>query len=115
MSASEAAVTIASTKRNPAPSSGIIGDPVTNLATVAIVPLLPASPELVEELELKNPREAKWTCAFANSSNVLPDIIEGDILVVGAVEYLIKMVREWQRPLDGSYLEIVALQRKVAA
>lgn len=114
MSASESATVTASTKRSPAVSGGKVGAPVTNLASVLVVPLLPLNSALVEEAQLKNPREHKLTYAFANSSNTLPDIAEGDILVISSVEYLINYVKEYERPTEGSYLEIIVQKRVVA-
>lgn len=114
MSASESATVTASTKRSPAVSGGKVGSPVVNLASVLVVPLLPLSGSLIEEAQLKNPREHKVTYAFANSSNVLPDIVEGDILVISSVEYLVNYVKEYERPTEGSYLEIIVQKRVVA-
>ena len=113
MSASELATITASTKRPPALSGGKVGSPATHLSSVQVLALLPASQELVQEAQLQSAREGKMTFAFANDSNVLPDILEGDLLVISSVEYPIKMVKEWVRPEGGSYLEIL-VTRKVA-
>lgn len=115
MSASDAATVTASTKRPPAVSGGKVGSPATNLTSLLIVPLLPVGQDLIQEASLQNPREAKVTYAFADSDNVLPDVAEGDLLVVGGTEYLVNYVKEYPRPTVGSFLEILVLQRKVAA
>lgn len=114
MSASDAATITASTKRYPAVSGGKVGPPVTNLSSVLIVSLLPLTPELAQMVKLEAPREAKLTFAFADSGNVLPDIVEGDILVVSGVEYAVRSVAEFQRPGSGSFLQLVVEQHKVS-
>lgn len=115
MSAMDAATFLtASTKRPPAVSGGKVGAPATNLSRVSIVPLLPATADLAQEAQLKNPREGKVTYIFpSDGENTMPDVVEGDLLVVSGVEYLIHMVKEWQRPSDGNYLEVLVTQRKV--
>lgn len=113
MSASDSATITASTKRPPALSGGKVGSPATHLRSVAILPLLPASQELALEGQLRSAREGKMTFAFADGDNELPDILEGDLLVVSGVEYPVKMVKEWERPETGSYLEIL-VTRKVS-
>lgn len=115
MSAATAATTTASTKRPPAVSGGKVGAPAANLTGLKIVPLLPASADLVQEAQLKNPREGKVTYIFPDPEigNTMPDVVEGDLLVVSGVEYLIHMVKEWQRPGEGNYLEVLVTQRKV--
>jgi hypothetical protein len=112
MSASEAATLTASTKRPPAVSGGRVGSPTTKLPALFIVPLLPVGADLVEELQLQNPRELKETCAFANVNNVLPDVAEGDILTVAGVDYLVYYVKEYTRPSEGSFLHILVSLRK---
>lgn len=117
MSAADAATLSASTKRPPAVSGGKVGSPATHLTGLTIVPLLPASADLVQEAQLKNPREGKVTYIFPDPEvgNTMPDVLEGDLLVVSDVEYLIHMVKEWPRPGSGSYLEVLVTQRKVTA
>lgn len=115
MSASDAATVTASTKRSPAVSGGKVASPATHLASVLIVPLLPVGQDLIQEASLQNPREAKVTYVFADEDNVLPDITEGDLLVVSGTEYLVNYVKEYPRPTVGSFLEILVLQRKVSA
>jgi len=112
MSASDAATTTASTKRRPAVSGGKVGAPVTNLASLSVVPLLPVSAETRESVQLESPREAKETYAFADSNNTLPDVVEGDLLVVSGTEYVIKGVAEYSRPSGGSFLHIVCEEQK---
>lgn len=115
MNANLAATVTASTKRPPAVSGGKVGSPATNLASVMVVPLLPLGEDLAQEAQLKSTREGKLTYAFPATGNTLPDIVEGDLLVVAGVEYLVKLVKEWQRDSDGSCLEIVLSLRKGAA
>ncbi|MCL4867757.1 MAG: hypothetical protein KJ063_02215 [Anaerolineae bacterium] len=112
MSASNLAGMIASSKRPPALSGGKVGSPLPHLAQVQIVPLLPVGAELVEEAQLKSAREGKMTYAFADDQNRLPDICEGDLLIIGEIEYPVKMVKEWVRPDGGSFLELLLTEKK---
>lgn len=114
MTAQDAATITASTKRAPAASGGKVGSPAVNLTGLRIVPVLPAAKELAEQGELRNPREGKMTFIFPTSTGALPDVVEGDVLVVGSTEYLVHLVNEWPRPEDGSYLEVLMTQRKVS-
>lgn len=117
MTAQDAAALGASTKRAPAASGGKVAAPVTYLTDLFIMPPLPplqSNRELLQQVTLANPREGKLTYAFPDSSGALPDVAEGDLLVVGDTEYLVHLVNEWLRPDDGSYLEILMVERKVA-
>jgi hypothetical protein len=114
VTAQDAATMAASTKRPPAASGGKVSQPVTHLVGLLIVPPLPADREMVEQAELRNPREAKVTYIFPTGA-ALPDVVEGDLLVVGSTEYLINLVKEWPRTNDSSFLEVLMTQRKVAA
>lgn len=89
----------ASTKRNQDLGSGRTGSPVTYLASLAITPLWPVSPETVNELALNSPREYKECYHVPSSGTTLPDVKEGDVLVVGSTEYPVSYVGEWT---DGS-------------
>lgn len=115
MSATAAATIAASTKRSPGAVAGKVGAPTTHLATLAIVPGLPVSAETAQTVQLNSPREAKETYAFADAAtNTLPDVQEGDILVIGAVEHVIRSVAEYPRPGGGSYVHIVYELQKVS-
>ena len=90
----------ASTKRNPAASGGKIAAPVAKLTSVAIATLRPVSAEIAEYYRLRSPREAFLTFAVGS-----PDILEGDLLTVGGVEYNVHVAQSWPTP-DG-YVEII--------
>lgn len=90
----------ASTKRNPAPSSGKVGTTVTNLTGLKILPLMPVSKEIVERYQLKSPR-----LNFVTYIEGSPDIASGDALVVGSEEYKIVGCPPW--PSDRAFLELV--------
>lgn len=116
MSAQDMATLPASTKRPPSAVGGKVSSPVTYLTDLLAVPLLPADSDLAEEGQLKNPREGKVSYIFpASGGNILPDIAEGDLLVIGSTEYLIHLVKEWPRPDGGSFVEVLMTQRKVSA
>lgn len=112
MGASDAATVTASTKRPPAVSGGKVGAPAANLSSVLIVPLLPVTPETVGTAQLRSPREAKETYVFPSSGNTVPDIVEGDVLVVSSVEYVIRSVAEYTRPNSGSFLHVIVEEQK---
>jgi len=101
----------ASTKRNPAQSGGRHGAAVTHLASLLITPLWPVSRETVSVLALNSPREYKECFHVPVAGGSLPDVVEGDVLVVGAVEYRVDYVGEWT---DGSVpcLHIIAQEIK---
>lgn len=94
MSANNFCTVSASTKRNPPPSGGIVGAATTNLASLLITPLWPMNQEIIQTLALNSPREFKQ-CYCVTSDGTLPDIMESDILVIGANEYPVYWVGEW--------------------
>jgi len=64
------------------------------LASLAILPLMPASEEIVQTLGLNSPRKALETyCQDA-------DVEEGDQLIVGGTAYVVRFRGSW--PWDGS-------------
>lgn len=113
MSATALATVTASTKRRPAVVSGLIGEPETNLATLPITPFQSVSAELALEASIRDPREAKVCHCFTDGNGDLYDVLEGDVLVVAAVEYTIRSVAEYTRPDDGSYSRLIVEQRKI--
>lgn len=88
------ATIIASTKRPPATSGGRRGPPAAHLVGLHCTPLDPLgemAPELKLRLQPQNtPHELLQTQIQGS-----PDIIEGDVLVVGDVEYPIRAVDDW--------------------
>jgi hypothetical protein len=90
----------ASTKRNPAVVLGKVGAATTKLATLKVLPLMPTNPELLLRYRLETLREPYVTYAQGSL-----DILPGDLLVIGAVEYPVRGVGPW--PSDRSFLEIV--------
>ena len=90
----------ASTKRSPAAVGGKVGTQVTNIASLAILPLMPAGIEIAEYYRLQSPREAYVTYTQATT-----DVLEGDTLTVGGADYRVSGVGPW--PTDNSFLEIV--------
>ena len=114
MSAIDMATVTASTKRPPAVASGIVGEPVTNIASLLITPFMSASAELAMDANIQDPREAKLTYCFVDGNGALYDVAEGDVLVVGSDEYPIQSAAEFNRPGDGSYIRMVIQQKKVS-
>lgn len=99
------ATATASTKRNPAAAGGKVGVPVAKLASINIVPPMPVSSEIAAYYRLQSPREA-----FVSYTEGTPDLLEGDILTTGAVDYRVVAAGLW--PANQSYTEIVIQQVK---
>lgn len=107
MSASFArlATVSAETLRNPPAVGGKIGAPASNLTALKILALMPVSPEIAQLYRLNSPREAYVT--YTQGS---PDVLEGDVLVIGAASYRIRGVGPWLT--DRNFLEIIVEQIK---
>lgn len=69
--------------------------PATFLASLLITPLWPLSPETRNTMALNSPREAKECYHVPVAGCALPDVIEGDRLVVGSSEYPVLYAAEW--------------------
>lgn len=96
MSAANFCTVTASVKRNPT-VDGITGAPVTHLASLLITPVWPIArvdTNVQRLMELASSRELK-ECYHIPTSTTLPDVKEGDLLVVGVVEYPVLNVQEW--------------------
>lgn len=94
----------ASTKRSPAPVAGKVGAPATKLATLTLfcVPM-PLSPEVAEKYKLSSPRKS-FTTGFMG----VADVIEGDVLTVGGVDYHIRAIGPYTIPV--AYTELILEQ-----
>lgn len=116
MSASVLATVAASTKRRPAASGNKITAPVEHLASILITPFQAITAELALQSNIRDAHEVK-VCHTFKVSGSLPDIKEGDILVVSAVEYIMQSVAEFNRDVisDDSYLRLIVHQRKITA
>ena len=64
--------------------------PTTNLTGLLCTPLDPVDPELRRRMQLETPYEILQTFITGD-----PDIVEGDVLVVGSSEYPIRAVGDW--------------------
>lgn len=87
----------ATIKRNADLGGGITGAPVVHLASLAITPVWPiqrVDAQMQSLLELASARELK-ECYHVPTSTTLPDVQEGDLLVLGSAEYPILHVMEW--------------------
>jgi hypothetical protein len=104
MSALSFCTQTASTKRSPAVAGGKVGEQVTYLTDILIMPLMPAGEDIRAEVALNSPREAKETYCREE------DIIEGDHLVVDGVEYIIRWVGEWPWPDVSEYFHRLAVE-----
>lgn len=115
MSAAQMATWEAVTKRRPAiATDGRVGSPTPYLTGVQIVPLLPVTAEVANMHHIETPRETKLTYVFAEqNSDRLPDVAEGDILVVRGAEYIVRSAAEWQRDGESDFLEIVVEEQKI--
>lgn len=84
------ATVTARTKRAPAISDGKRGAPEFHLADFKCTPLDVVDAELRQRLALDTPHELLQV--FVDGD---PDIREGDLLVVGGIEYPIRAVADW--------------------
>lgn len=69
----------------------------TYLTGLSITPLQPVDPELRATLDLNTPHELLRT-----TINDAPDVLPGDVLVVGSAEYPIRSVAEWPAVSSGA-------------
>jgi hypothetical protein len=85
----------ASIKRN-STVAGITAAPTTHIASLAITPIWPIArmDQVQAFLELASARELK-ECFHVAETTTLPDVKEGDLLTLNAVEYPILHVMEW--------------------
>jgi hypothetical protein len=90
----------ASTKRNPAASSGKVGAAVTKLVGLKVTPVMPVGNEIVERYQLKSPR-----LTYVTYTQGSPDIAQGDLLVIATDEYKVIGAGPW--PTDRAYYELV--------
>ena len=79
-----------STKRPPAIASGKRGAPAVHLAGLYCTPLDPLDPETRYRLEIETPHTLLQTFLGGD-----PDVVRGDVLVVGGKEYPIRRVSDW--------------------
>ena len=78
----------ASTKRNPSAVGGKIGAPVTKLASLTLSHApVPVHPDTIEKYKLASPRKAFQTGAFG-----IVDVLEGDLLTTGGIDYHVRAV-----------------------
>lgn len=100
----------ASTKRDPAAVSGIIGAKVENVASVAIFALAPLDQQVRQLLGLTAVAGELWQ-TFTRET----DICEGDVLVVDDVEYPIRAVGDWPwRPSGADRVVVVVEEIKTS-
>lgn len=111
MSAREFCTVTASTRRAEALAGGVVGAAVDYLEELLITPLWPVTPDTVASLGLNSPREFKEAYHVPAAGADLPDVVEGDLLVVEGEVYIVDSVAEW---VDGGIpsLHIVAQQVK---
>ena len=86
---------VASTKRNPAAVNGVIGPSVVNLTSVVLAfNPFPISPEQAMKYRLLSPRVTYVIGVLGPSV----DILEGDILTVSGVDYIVRSIGQWSEP-----------------
>lgn len=78
-----------------------------NIATLKCLPLDPVDPEIAQGIDGLSFREILQTACEGGL-----DIIEGDLLVVGADEYPIRAVEDWTwPPSSNDYLLLIVEDR----
>jgi hypothetical protein len=89
----------ASTKRSPAAVGNVIGAPVEYLTGLSVLPLMPVTDDIVKRYSLESPRQAFVTYVLGTI-----DILEGDILVIDAVEHPVRAASAWPA---HDYVEVI--------
>jgi len=97
------ATVTASTKRRGAVVSGLEPAYTEEIASLACFPLDPVSPEIAMGVEGLSFREILQTAVEGGL-----DIVEGDLLIVGSIEYPIRAVEDWT--WKGSTYQILLLE-----
>lgn len=108
----EALTTVtASTKRPPAlDADGKRGEPVTEVASLSVLPLQPMSPELRERLAgLGVDTRLSLLVTQTDGAN---DVQTGDELVVSGTTYPIRYVEPWTLDGETSYVQMVVEELK---
>lgn len=95
MSARDLCTVTASTKRNADLGSGRTGAPATNLSSLLVTPLWPVGQSTVQRFALARPAETKECFHVPTAGGSLPDVVEGDVLVVSGTDYPVQHVAEW--------------------
>jgi hypothetical protein len=85
-----------------------VGEPETSLTSLAVMPLMPLDAETREMVPLSSPRTSWQT--FCRDA----DVIEGDRLVIGDSEYIVRSVAmwPWERVTGGQFLHIIVEETK---
>ena len=105
------ATVTASTKRNPGVNlgTGLRSGPVENLTGLKVLPLMPLDAQIALRMDIATPHEKLQT--FVEGA---PDIKEGDVLVVAAVDYPINSVADWPYHGDTCLLLVVEQLKRPA-
>jgi hypothetical protein len=107
---SKLATTTASTKRA-AYSSGKFTAPVTSIASLSCTPLVPVQQRTVATAGLETPVDMFETYVQGGL-----DIVAGDILLVGSIEYNVVWVGQWYwRPAATNTLQLVVQRMRGVA
>ena len=101
------AATVTATTKRATLSGGTSTGYVTHLSGVKCLPLMSVDPETRNRPELQTFHEVKET--FVDGGL---DIMEGDKLVIGSVEYPIRAVDEQPWLFGGSYLRLLVEELK---
>jgi hypothetical protein len=103
---------LASTKRGTKdPSTQRRGTPTTFLSSLRIMPLYSVSDAILKVMVTSSPKELKETIHVPIGTQTLPDVKEGDTLVIGSIEYMVSFVKEWSSQRQ-SCLQIVVQEQK---
>ena len=103
----ELASVTASTKRSGGIASGLESAYAESIASLKCLPLDPVTPGVAMGIEGLSFREILQTAVEGGL-----DIKEGDLLVVGAIEYPIRAVEDWTWPPDAKVYMILYLEDK---
>lgn len=85
-------------------TNGKRGAAAAHLSGLQVVPLQPASPEMVARFQLQTPHQVLETYVVGHH-----DIVTGDVLTVGGEQYTIRGVGRWTPPghAIGQFMHLV--------
>lgn len=105
MSAQQFCTVTASTMRNQSTSLTQVGEHEPYLAGLQITPFWPVNTEIVDMTGIgESPHEIKECYHVPADGSQLPDIQEGDVIVVEDKRYPVSFVAEWGDPIGHGHI-----------
>ena len=105
----------ASTRRRADLGGGMRGPAEEHIEEIMITPLWPLNADTAMSAGLNSPREAKECYHVPLAGEDLPDLVEGDLLMVAGEAYIVESVAEWGDSDIPALHIIVAKVKRTAA